>query len=288
MRRWSGDEHEARLERRSRLRLRALVAVFAVAALVAGSLTVVATNQSERAEREARIATARELAAAAVANLEADPERSVLLASEAVELTRSADGSVIPEAEEALHRAVVASRLVMSVPGRGRTPRLEPDGSLRDRGVQDSGIIDIRDGETGESVLSFEGHDGDVNDVAFSPDGSMLASTGDDGKLKVWDLSTGRLLASASGDGAVFGPSFSGDGSLVAAAWQDGFGFVGLVQVLDLSTGRVVRTLRFDGAIDTALSPDGKLLAVASFWQDGAVFDLETGEEAFELRGTIR
>ena len=78
-------EHEARIERRSARRLRGLVAVFAAAALVAGSLTVVATNQSERAEREARIATARELAAAAVANLEADPERSVLLATEAVE-----------------------------------------------------------------------------------------------------------------------------------------------------------------------------------------------------------
>ena len=281
-------EHEARLERRSRFRLRALVAVFAVAALVAGSLTIVATNQSERATREARIATARELAAAAVANLEADPERSVLLASEAVALTRSADGSTIPEAEEALHRAVVASRLVMSLPGVGGLLDWSPTGVFATEGVQDSGIIDIRDGETGESVLSFEGHDGDVNDVAFSPDGSMLASTGDDGKLKVWDPSSRHLLASASGDGAVFGPSFSGDGSLVAAAWQDNFGFVGLVQVLDLSTGRVVRTLRFDGAIDTALSPNGKLLAVASFWQDGAVFDLETGEEAFELSGDHR
>jgi DNA-binding SARP family transcriptional activator/class 3 adenylate cyclase len=279
------NEREAGLERRSRTRLRALVAVFAVAALVAGSLTVVATNQSERARREARIATARELVAAAVANLEADPERSVLLASEAVALTRSVDGSTIPEAEEALHRAVVASRLVMSVPGLGGLLDWSPMGVFVTEGVEDSGIIDIRDGETGQSVISFEGHDGDVNDVAFSPDGSMLASTGDDGKLKVWDPSAGRLLASASGNGAVFGPSFSADGSLVAAAWHDGF--PAIVRVLDLSTGRVVRTLSFDGAIDTALSPDGKRLAVASFWRDGAVFDLETGGEAFELKGTI-
>jgi hypothetical protein len=199
------------------------VAVFAAAALIAVSLTVVATNQSGRAEREARIATARELAAAAVANLEADPERSVLLATEAVALTRSVDGSTIPEAEEALHRAVVASRLVMSVPGMGGLLDWSPTGAFVTEGVPDSGIIDIRDGQTGQSVLSFEGHDGDVNDVAFSPDGSMLASTGDDGKLKVWDSSAGRLLASASGNGAVFGPSFSADGSLVAAAWHDGF-----------------------------------------------------------------
>ena len=49
----------------------------------------------------------------------------------------------------------------------------------------------------------------------------------------------------------------------------------------------MVRTLGLNGAIDTALSPDGKRLAVASFWRDGAVFDLETGGEAFELKGTI-
>jgi WD40 repeat protein len=278
-------EHEARIERRSARRLRGLVAVFAVAALVAATLTVVATDQSERAGREARIATARELAAAAVANVETDAELSILLATKAVELTRSADGTVLPEAEEALHRAVVASRLVMSVPGVGGLLDWSPTGVFVTEGVKDSGVIDIRDGETGQSILSFEGHDGDVNDVAFSPDGSMLASTGDDGTLKVWDPSTGDLLASASGAGAVFGPSFSADGSLVAAGWHEDFG--GIVQVMDLSTGRVVKTLGIDGPIDTAFSPDGKRLAVASFWQDGAVFDLETGEKAFELNGTI-
>ena len=56
----------------------------------AGSLTLIATTSgrgpTEAAGRdEARVATARELAAAAVANLEVDPERSILLAMEAVD-----------------------------------------------------------------------------------------------------------------------------------------------------------------------------------------------------------
>jgi DNA-binding SARP family transcriptional activator/Tol biopolymer transport system component len=59
-------EREVRIERRSARRLRGLVAVFAAAALLAGTLTVVATNQRSRAEREAGVARARELAAAAV------------------------------------------------------------------------------------------------------------------------------------------------------------------------------------------------------------------------------
>jgi WD40 repeat protein len=137
----------------------------------------------------------------------------------------------------------------------------------------------MRDAETGRSVLSFHGHDGDVNQVAFSSDGSRLASTGDDGELKVWDPSSGRLLAGLSGSGSAFGASFSADGSHVAAAW-DG---KGRVRVLDLSTDRVVSSTRVDGVIDTALSPDGKRIAVASESGTSAVFDVETGERVFRL-----
>ena len=214
-------EHEGRIERRSARRLRGLVAVFAAAALIAGSLTVVATNQSNRAQRETRVATARELATAAVANIDVDPELSVLLASEAVETTRSSDGTVLPEAEEALHRAVVASRLELEVPGVGGHLAWSPTGVFVTEGPNDSGIIDIRDGETGDSVRSFQGHDGDVTDVAFSADGSRLASTGEDGRLKVWDPSTGRLLSTMSRDGGAWAPSFGAGGSLVAAAWGE-------------------------------------------------------------------
>ena len=97
-----------------------------------------------------------------------DPELSILLAIEAVRTTRSSDGTVLPEAEEALHRAVVASRLELEVPGAGGALAWSPTGVFVTEGPEGSGMIDIRDGESGESVLSFQGHDGDINDVAFS------------------------------------------------------------------------------------------------------------------------
>jgi WD40 repeat protein/DNA-binding SARP family transcriptional activator len=271
-------QHERRIERRSAGRLRGLVAVFAVAALIAGSLTVVATSQSNRAQRETRVATARELATAAVANIAVDPELSVLLASKAVETTRSSDGTVLPEAEEALHRAVVASRLQLEVPGVGGNLAWSPSGVFVTEGPNDSGIIDIRDGETGDSVRAFQGHDGDVTDVAFSADGSRLASTGYDGTLKVWDPSTGQLISTQSRDGGAYAPSFGAGGSLVAAAWGNE-----TVRVMDVSTRRVVSTVHVDDLYDAALSPDGKLLAVSSRAADGAVFDVKTGDEAFRL-----
>jgi WD40 repeat protein len=267
-------KRERRLEQRSRTRLRALVAVLGVAALVAVSLTVVATNQSARAEREARIAEARELAAAAVSNLEVDPERSILLAMEAVKRTRSVDGTILPEAEEALHQAIGASRVVDTVRGLGGAVAWSSQGVFVTEGPQKSGVVDIRDADTGEPALPpFKGHDADINDVAFDPAGTMLATTGDDGALRIWDPETGRLLLEEVGEGEVWGPSFDAAGSLVAAAWLT----KGVVRVLDLATGRVVMTFELPGANDTSLSPDGTEVAVSSGIGRSFAIDVESG-----------
>jgi WD40 repeat protein/class 3 adenylate cyclase len=275
--------HEEELERRSFRRLRALVAVLAVAVAVAIGLTVFATRQSSRAASNERTATARELAAASTANVEVDPERSILLALEAIDVTRSVDETVLPEAEEALHQAVIASRLVLTVPDLGGTLDWSPEGVFVTEGPENTGTIDLRDETTGDSVRSWVGHDIDVNDVEFSPDGSILATAGDDGLLKMWDPDTGEEVARVSGStGGAVGQSFDGDGTLVAAAWPD----EGVVRVAEATTGRVVRT--FDGfdtfVFDTALSPDGRRLAVANADVDFvSVFDVRTGDLVFEL-----
>jgi WD40 repeat protein len=248
--------------------------------MVAGALAV---RASSRAEREARVATARELAAASVANLEADPERSILLALEAVDRTRSVEGSVLPEAEEALHRAVVASRIVLSVPGVGGALDWSPDGGLFvSEGPDETGVVDIRDAETGDSVRSFPGHDPDVNDVAFSPDGSTLATTGDDGTARVWDPATGEELESVTRPaGEVWGPSFSPDGSLLAASWRD----EGVVRVLDLATHSVREIDPGGPPRVTSFSPDGQWLAIAVAGSpEAAVVDASSGERVFTLQ----
>ena len=104
---------------------------------------------------------ARELAAAAVANLDVDAERSILLAIEAVDTTRSVDGSVLPEARDALHRAVGASRIETSIPGVGgdldwsSTGEFVTTGEFADEDPSEIGVIDIRDAGSGEIVRSF-------------------------------------------------------------------------------------------------------------------------------------
>jgi WD40 repeat protein/DNA-binding SARP family transcriptional activator/class 3 adenylate cyclase len=283
----------ARANRRLRIQL-AAIAIGLVVALVVGLVAVdqrsVAVGQRDRAERAGRVATARELAAAANANVEVDPERSILLALEAVERTRTAGGSVLREAEEALHSAVSASRIELRVPGVGGRLDWSPDGTVFvTEGPVGSGVVDIRDARTGKTVWTFEGHDVDLADVAFNHDGTMLATTGFDGAARIWDPATGTELHTVQSPdkGAVwaYGPSFSPDGSLFAAAWPS----EGVVRVLDLDTGRIVREVRSVPApLDTTFDPTGERLAISSSNAPGAVVvDVGSGDDVVTLEGHL-
>jgi WD40 repeat protein len=261
--------------------------VFLVGSIVVG---FVAVGQRERARREGRVATARELAAAATANLDVDPERSILLALEAVDRTRPHDQAARRAAEEALHTAVNTSRIELRVPGVGGRLDWSPDGTVFvTEGRENSGIVDIRDARTGDSVRSFQAHDGDITDVAFNHDGTQLATTGDDG-ARVWDPATGEELHAVTVPGqyaglGVSGPSFSADGSLFAAAWPDD----GVVKIVDVATGLVVREIRsVTEPNSTTFDPTGTRLAITSWRRPTAtVVDVASGNEMFALEGHV-
>jgi DNA-binding SARP family transcriptional activator/WD40 repeat protein len=195
---------EASLRRRSMNRLHALVAVLIAGVVVSGSLAVVAQDRDRqaeqaaaRAEQEARIATARELAAAAVANLDIDTERSLLLAVEAAETTRRVDGTVLPEAEEVLHAALQAHRLVLTVPG--YYGQFGTDGGrLLVAGLQ-PGEADVYEAATGKPISSQRvvgrGQEGFMYpQLVFTPDGTRFITTGGDYAAMVYDTATGEEL----------------------------------------------------------------------------------------------
>jgi WD40 repeat protein len=279
---------EEALERRSLNRLRALVGVLALAALVAAGLTVFAFDQSNRSKREARIATGRQLAAASVANLDVDPERSILLALRAVETTPGASGMALPEAVEALHRAIAASRVVLTI--RNANPAavaFSPDGSRLATAGPGKGSpasmanAFVWDARTGRRLLSLRGATSRIDDISYSPDGSRLVTGSDDGTAIIWDAQDGqRLFVMPDLDTAAgsLGVAFSPDGTRLAT--DDA---VGRLRIWDLRSRQVVRTIRSSHPLcGIAWSPDGTRVGTGDcggFYAGatGRVWDVRTG-----------
>ncbi len=269
-------DRQARANRRLRVQF-AVIACVLVVALVGG---FIALDQRRGAQREREVAFARELAAASVANVAQDPDRSILLGLAAVNEARSGAKSALPEAESALHQAVTNSAAILTVPGVGGTlDWSSTDDVFVTEGPEESGMIDLRSTVTGESVRSWKADAIDVNDVRFSPDGSALLVVGDDGAA-IWDPDTGERLARIEGEGSVRNPSFSADGSKVMTNWKT----ENKVRVNDARTGALISET--DGSAgQIEISPDGTVAAVG-LGDDpyGGVFGAD-GEPVFTFEG---
>ena len=112
-----------------------------------------------------------------------------------MDATRRYDEPVLPEALEALHRGVASARILRSFPGVGGSMDWSPDGKLFvTEGTEDTGIVDIRDAVTGQTVHEFRADAIDLNDAVFSPDSKRVVTASDEGAIRVWDIATGRKL----------------------------------------------------------------------------------------------
>ncbi len=128
---------------------------------------------------------------------------------------------------------------------------------------------------------------GAVHGLAYSADGTLLATCNRRGLIRLWDAGTGKLVRQFRGpltQDFLCCLTFSPDGKLLAEG-NDGH----TLRLWEVSTGELVR--RFEGELgwvaSVAFSPDGKLLAAASNYRDKLVrlFDVTAGKELRPLTG---
>jgi WD40 repeat protein len=75
----------------------------------------------------------------------------------------------------------------------------------------------------GRVVRILEGHKGPVWSLSFAPDGKTLATAGEDGTVRLWELATGQERVRLTGHrGRVSAAAFAPDGDTLATGGIDG------------------------------------------------------------------
>jgi eukaryotic-like serine/threonine-protein kinase len=145
--------------------------------------------------------------------------------------------------------------------------RISPDGGLVAAAVRTGGGVRLWDVASGTLRATLVGHLGAVRSLAFSPDGSALATAGTDGTIRVWSTANGlEQVALAGHSGEVQSLALSPDGKTLASGGEDG-----TVKLWHTRTWQELMSLDAHrrGVRFLAFSPDGMLLASSGATSEG-------------------
>jgi RNA polymerase sigma factor (sigma-70 family) len=174
---------------------------------------------------------------------------------------------------------LTTGQALLTVPTHGGLVHFAPDGqSLAVSGADDGEVVLVSaaDGKERHRLPHPK-----VLRAAFSPDGALLATIGEDGALRLWETATGRPRAE-------WARPFAGEGHHPAAVAFDPAGRTlaaggtdGVIRLWDVAAGRERRALTGHRNYVTGLffAPDGRTLYSVSWDRTARRWDVATGEE---------
>ena len=140
--------------------------------------------------------------------------------------------------------------------------------------------LEVIDPSTRAVIRRMTGPAGNVNAIAFAPDGKTLFSASGEnglfGEVKQWQVADGTLVRTLRGHrDTLYALAISPDGSLIATGSYDQ-----QIKLWNTQTGAEWKTLRgHNGAVFAlAFRPDGKILASASADRTVKLWDVVSGQ----------
>jgi len=145
---------------------------------------------------------------------------------------------------------------------------------------------------SGRVLHHLKGHDKGVGAVAWSPDGTTIASGGMDKTIRLWDPKTGEAMAVLRGHGSwIFGLAFSRDSHWLlaaAGAWPNQPSKGPEIKLWDCRERREIRSYlgtKGNSATSVAFSPDGRTIVAGDSLWAAHLWDVETGQKLRDFEG---
>ncbi len=195
--------------------------------------------------------------------------------------------------------ALLCSLLVISCSTKKEKDASQKSENLDDAGALSSGRLNPYERPGVKQRLTVQKKNFSASDMAFSSDGSLLATANDDGLIDLWEPSTGQIIRQIdAGKPSVI--AFSPDSKLIASAtsyYVEG-GIIDEINLWDVSTGECRKTIKNAHLpkseyehidynyikwgvylpTDIAFSPDGEFIALGNFDGQIEIIDNNSGD----------